>query len=146
MEKIAGNRLKQHMISNGANFGDSRFSGATNASINASHASSAPSARVATGDKAKGIFGLGKLKPTGATRVTGDSLAAGKTLADRAVAFKAQKASNAATSGSKGILNKAVGMIRKNPLASAGVALGVGVLGHKVMSSKNNNQQMYTNY
>jgi hypothetical protein len=157
LEKIASNRLKQNLESKGMSFGDSRTSGASNASIMGSHANTAPTTKVPTGDKVftpgrGGFMGMGKTpsitKATGATRTTGDSLAAGKPLRgldSRLQDFRASNAAKKSVSGAKGILGRAVGLIKKNPLVSAGLALGAGVVGHKMMSS-GNNQQQYANY
>jgi len=151
LEKIAANKYKQHLESKGMSFGDSRAGGASNASIMASHASTAPSNSFRTGGSKiipgkSGFMGLGKTSPTrisdGKIKVTGDSTL-NKSLGKRLEDFKANKATiaaNAEKTGVKGILGKAVGLIKRNPLTAAGAALGAGILAGR---SGNRDQVQY---
>lgn len=168
LEKIAANRLKQHLMGQGASFGDSRTGGATNQSINlANGAGTAPTATFNTGDKSfkgvKGTFakmtGRGPIN-TGTTRVTGDTLAGGtKAKLDsmrKATgggpkpigpdAFKttrgaaAKPASEGVLGAAKDLAGKAIGLAKRNPLATGAAVLGTGLLAHKAMSNGDQNQ------
>lgn len=152
LEKIATNKMKQHLMADksttssglfglgkkttttpGASFGDSRAGGASNASIMSSHANTAPSASY----KSNGTHGKSIL--------TGDSTVAGKSLGQRLEGFKVNKATaaaGAAKTGVKGILSKAVGLVKRNPLTAAGTALGAGLLAGR-MGKKSDPQYQY---
>lgn len=158
LEKIAANRGKEFLQGKGISFGDSRLGGASNASINASHFNTAPSALFNTGDKIttpgrSGFLGLGKKPSTtinaGVTKATGDTLASGKTLGQRLAGYKTLKATQASTT-KPGILSKALGFVKKNPLLAAGGALAGGLaLGGKIGHTDQLQQidyQPYTGY
>ena len=119
---------------------------ASNQSINAAYFDTKPSFKTATGDKATTKSWLGKstTAPTGATRTTGDRLAAGN-LQDRLGAFKAKKLATpppAAAAPAKGILQKALGFAKANPLKVGG-GLALGYLGARALSNNNQPPQGY---
>lgn len=96
--------------------------------------------------KQRGFMGLGKEKtigftPNTATRLSGDALAAkgeGSVLA-KSVANKAE--------AGKGILSKALGFAKRNPIATGVAALAGGVaIGSKLGQSKQPQQQYYSGY
>jgi hypothetical protein len=95
----------------------------------------------------QGFLGLGGEKTVGwaqntGTRLSGDALAAkgsGSVLAK-------QVAKTSGGTGAKGFLNKALGMARKNPLATAGLAAGAAFLGGKAVGSKQEQPQFQQYY
>lgn len=153
LEKVAANRQKAYLMSKGMDFGDSRAGGATNASISASQGSFAPSSSFNTGEKAvvqkRGFLGLGPKKTVGMadagkTRITGDVLANQKPMAERLATSGIKSKAGAAEAGAgKGILNKALGFVKKNPLLAGGAAAVAGGVALGRMTKKDQPQYSY---
>jgi uncharacterized protein YcfJ len=147
LEKIAANKMKQYMIDTGQIHSHqfygpkgTKVNAPSNQSINAMYASTAPTSTYNAGGRttttkpgSKGILGIGKTPAVTtsventATRVTGDSLAGGV------------KSRMVPKTGVKGLLGKAVGLMKRNPLATGAVALGAGMLAGR--SSKGSGDQ-----
>jgi hypothetical protein len=167
-EAAGGNRAlssRTHIPANGT---PGRKLGApTNAAMLAGLGSSSKMHAVNTGDKVKktGLSGLlagkgNKMQDAGKTRMTGDTLAAStiqdrlaankKGAANAAMMAKAHEANKAAMgarsapTGAKGLVHKALGMAKRNPLAAGAIGLGAAAVGASAMSGKkNDNQQGY---
>lgn len=136
LEKIAANRLKSYLISQGADFGDSRFGGASNASIMASYNMSQPTGSFNLGEKKRSFFKpfSTATKPTTATRITGDVLVSGPNMQSRLNTYNA--------SGNR-FLRSATRFVKKNPVMSGLMAGGavLGGMGIKNMMSKPSYEQ-----
>jgi len=148
LEKIAANKHKQYLIDKGQIHSHqfygpngSKVQAPTNESIKSIYSSTKPTSTFNTGGRVTtttpgrgGFLGIGKTPAvttsieSSATKVTGDTLAGGA------------KSRLVRKTGVKGILGKAVGLIKRNPLTAAGAALGAGILAGR---SGNRDQVQY---
>ncbi len=150
MEKVAGNAYKSHLEAKGLN-----TSGMSNASILAGLGQSNRTFSVPAGDKApifkRGLGGIGPKKqtgmaPSGAVRQTGDVLAKGD-LASRLSAYKARPRPAApAPAGARALVGKALGLVRRHPIAAAGGALAAGVAAGRLTKRTEPATQAYGPY
>lgn len=158
LEKIAANRHKQYMQAKGMN-----FDGITNQSIRAAYGHGDMTGTYNAGDgklgRKGGFMGIGsKVDPTkktytGATKVTGDSFAAGPNLQQRLKAHRTGKAQAAAAEAAKplsekarGLVSKALSFAKANPLKAAGGVLAAGVAGKMMLGNSQPQYQSYNQY
>ncbi|HET8686052.1 MAG TPA: hypothetical protein VFM18_05230 [Methanosarcina sp.] len=157
LEKVAANAYKRYLASKGQN-----VSGISNQSLLAAAPSSkSKGAFTGMSSKANKMGVMPSVKPSVMSRVnqatgrgptlsvTGSPLSmgakarmaglneSGKTLGDALKAHAMSKQTTSVASGGvKGILGKAIGFAKKNPLLTAGAALAGGALAGSAMSRK----------